>query len=243
MTTLARVAALLLAAAMLVGCTTTPAPEPTPAPRPVTSEEAQLLAVTRFMNFDRGSRAFSTELAVSGVDTQMQGWIDYESALGYSAVTGSFGAEALLWTDAAVGSIPTEPDADGNPPLPIPPTATAGWEIQQLDPTTSAFHALLASLSALGQDRPDNPLLVQQSGALWLRDDEVDGTPVTVFASPLSDEPAGDATVDPDASPLRIWVDSTGLMLRVEVRLDNTWTVVDFPDVDAPDLNLPGGDE
>lgn len=168
-----------LVAALLVGCTASPAADPTPTARPVSSEEAQLLAVTRFRNYDTGSRPFSTELAVSGVDTRVVGWVDYDSALGYASVTGSFGAEALLWTDAAVGAIPRDPDADGYPVLPIPATSDPAWQIQQLDPTASAFHALLAAISALGQDRPDNPLLLQQSGALWLRDDTVDDTAVT----------------------------------------------------------------
>ncbi|TPX05844.1 hypothetical protein FJ656_04350, partial [Schumannella luteola] len=101
-----------LLAVLLVGCTAVPEADPTPTARAVSSDEAQLLASARFTNYDRGTRPFSTELAVSGVDTRVVGWVDYDSAVGYASVTGSFGAEALLWTDAAVGAIPRDPEAD-----------------------------------------------------------------------------------------------------------------------------------
>ncbi len=232
----ALVAALALAAGLLTGCT--PA-EPADGPRAVTSEEAQLLALARFTNFDRGTRAFSTELAVSGVDTRVQGWVDYVAELGYATVSGSFGSEALLWSDGSLGSIPAVPDADGNPPLPIPDLADAAWQFQTLDASGSAFSALLAALSALGQDRPDNPLLLQQSGAMRLRVDDVAGTPVTVFAAPPDDAPDAGGELDPEASPLRLWVAEDGLLLRAEFRLDGRWITVELPDVAAPELELP----
>lgn len=231
--------AALLLAAVLTGCTGTDQPASEPTARPVTSEEAQLLAITRFTNFDAGSRPFSTALDVSGVETSMTGWVDYVSELGYASVTGSFGAEALVWTDGSLGAIPREPDADGYPVLPIPPTSDPGWQIQQLDPSASPLDALLAAISALGSDRPDNPLLVQQSGALWLREDEVDGTDVTVFAAPPSDAPVEGEAPTEDTSSLRLWVADDGLLLRAEVRLNDSWTTVDFPDAPAPSLELP----
>ena len=233
------VAAALLIAAALTGCTGADQPTSEPTARPVTSEEAQLLAITRFTNYDTGSRPFTTSLDVSGVETAMTGWVDYVSALGYASVTGSFGAEALLWTDGALGAIPSEPDAEGYPVLPIAPASDPDWQIQQLDPSASALDALLAAISALGSDRPDNPLLVQQSGALWLREDQVDGTAVTVFAAPPSDAPVEGEAPTEDASSLRLWVAASGLLLRAEVRLNDGWTTVDFPDAPAPTLELP----
>ncbi|CAN5414648.1 hypothetical protein BH09ACT4_BH09ACT4_11020 [soil metagenome] len=237
---LATLVAVILALALLAGCST-PTAEPTPTARPVTTEESQLLAITRFTNFDTGSRPFHTQLTVSGVETEMMGWVDYASALGFVSVTGSFGAEDLLWTNAALGAIPREPDADGNPVLPIPDLTDPGWQVQALDPAASGLDAMLAAISALGSDRPDNPLLVQQSGALWLRDDTIDGTPVTVFAAPPSDDPAGSDGGAPQDASLRLWVTAAGLLLRAEVRLNNVWNTVDFPDAAAPTLEMPAG--
>jgi len=234
-----RLLAALIALAVglsLAGCADESVTEPTP--RPVTGEEAQLLAITRFTNFDRGSRPFHTEITVTGVASALQGWVDYGSQLGYAAVTGAFGAEALLWTGSSVGAIARDPDAGGNPVLPIPDTSDPGWQIQHLDPAVSPLFALLAAIGALGQDRPDNPLLLQQAGAMWLRTDEVDDAAVTVFAAPPDDEPL-EPTTAPADSPLRLWVDADGLLRRAELHLNNTWNTVDFPDVAAPRLELP----
>ena len=227
----------ILVIALLGGCAATP--EEAPSPRPVTGDESQLLAITRFMNFDTGSRPIHTQITVSGVDTELTGWVDYSSQLGFVSVTGSFGAEALLWTNAALGAIPRDPDADGNPVLPIPALTDPAWQIQTLDPGASGLDALLAAISALGSDRPDNPLLLQQSGALWLREDRVDGTPVTVFAAPLSDEPVDEAPAAEEAT-VRLWVDADGLLRRAELELNDEWSVVDFADAAAPHLEAPG---
>src|SRR5262249_52147039 len=114
------------------------------------------------------------------------------------------------------------------------------WISHPLDASTSRLDALLITLSGLGSDRPDNPVLVAQSGALWLRTDSVNGTPVTVFAPPPSDRPLADTTTasTADTSPLRRWVSGAGLMLRAEIRLGGDWNTADFPDSAAPSLTV-----
>lgn len=211
--------------------------------RPVTTDEAQLLAIARFNNFDLGSRPFTAEVQERGTDLHLQGWVDYASLLGYAAVTGAFEPQALLWTATTVGIATQQPDSTGDPTLPIPALDGGSWTSSPLDAEASRLDALLATIGGLGADRPDNPLLVQQSGALWLREDEIDGTPVTVFAAPPSDEPldASDAPPDADTSPLRLWVDESGLLRRAEIRIGDTWTTIDFPDTPGADLELPAG--
>ncbi len=173
----------------------------------------------------------------------MRGWVDYVAQLGYASVEGEFGTEAMLWTDSSLGTIPHPTDSDGYPSFPIPSLDEPLWQIQELDASSSALGALVATISALGSDRPDNPLLLQQSGALWLREDDIDGTPVTVFAAPASDVPLeeGVDAVDPDASNLRLWVDSTGLLRRAEIALSDSWTVSTFPISRGPRAQPPGG--
>lgn len=231
-----RVAAFVLAIGMLGACVATPSEAE---PRPVTSAEAELLAVTRFRNFDAGTRAFETAFTLSGVDVTMRGWVDYVAEIGYASVTGDFGTEAVLWTDASVGAIPRATDDDGYPVLPIPALDDPAWQIQELDAGSSALGVLVATISGLGSDRPDNPLLVQQTGALWLRESDVDGVPVTVFAAPPSDTPVEGGAIDPDASPLRLWLDADGFLRRAEVVLNDAWTTIEFPDVAGPELSLP----
>lgn len=242
--TIRALVALLAAAALLTGCVSTaPDPAGTPTPRAVMSEEAQQLAIARFANYDTGSRPFRLTMTVDGSELSLRGWIDYVAHLGYAAVTGRFEAQSLLWTETTVGIIPAVPDAQGDPALPIPALDDQGWSSHPLDPSASDLDAVLTTLGNLGSDRPDNPLLVQQAGALWLRTDEVDGVAVTVFATPPSDEPVADGAIPAaDASPIRLWVDANGLILRAELRQSGEWITVDLPDEPAPALGLPGGE-
>lgn len=210
--------------------------------RPVTTEESQLLAIARFNNFDAGSRPFSGSVQERGVDLHLQGWVDYAAGLGFAATTGDFPAQALLWTGSEIGIAEAQPDAAGNPVLPMPGFSDPGVSLDRLNPESSRLDALLAVIGNLGADRPDNPLLLQQAGALWLRDDHIGDSPVTVFASPPNDSPrdASSPPLDADTSPLRLWVDAKGVMLRAEVRVGDDWTTVDFPDEPGQTLALPG---
>ena len=42
-----------------------------------------------------------------------------------------------------------------------------------------------------------------------------------------------DDDVDPDAASVRYWVDDDGVLLRVEVRLGDSWATVDFGDAEG----------
>ena len=237
------VAGLALVAALALSACGGEPPDPDAGARPVTTEEAQLLAVARFNNFDAGTRPVRSSVTEQGTALALQGWFDYASHVGYAAVTGEFDPQSLLWTASAAGIADAAPDAEGNPPLPIPVSLTSG-ESRGLDPTSSRLDALLAVIGSLGSDRPDNPLLLQQTGALWLREDTIDSTAVTVFAAPPSDTPpdASSPPITADTSSLRLWVDAAGLMRRAEVRLGSDWTTIEMPDAAGPVLTLPTGD-
>gem|GEM_PF-1261117 len=233
----ASVAALL----MLGGCSAADSDDfPTADARPVSSDEAQLFAATRFHNFNAGTRTIAFSLTETVGATDFAGWFDYTSGVGYGRVATDAGAQLLLWDHTVVGTHPSTADTA---PLPIPdadPDALAtAWNGGALTPGSSRLHTLLAALAALGSDRPDNPLLLQQSGALWLGDREIDGNEVTVFAGPPSDEPlpAGESA-SPEAATVRYWVDATGIMQRVDVRLAGVgeWTRIDLGP--APDVSL-----
>ncbi|PZU49073.1 MAG: hypothetical protein DI566_01785 [Microbacterium sp.] len=234
-----RIGAALVLAASLAGCAA-PAPDPTPAASAVTTEQSQLLAAMRFTNFDAGTRPFTTTVGEGGTTLALHGWVDYATHTGYAAVTGEgFAPQALLWTDTTVALIPAEPDADGMPPLPIPGADDPTWLSRAIDASASALDRRLVLIGSLGSDRPENPLLLQQTGALWLGEDEVDGTAVTVFAAPPSDEVAEPGSVDADTSPLRLWVTADALLLRAQTRVDGAWQDVDFGTAAGPDLEAP----
>ena len=210
-------------------------------PRPVTADEAETLAIVRLMNFTEGTREVTSTVTENGAELQLSGWIDYVSHVGYVSVTGDgFDPQALLWTEDRIGITTAEPDENGLPPLPILPLDDEAWTSRPLDAAGSPLDATLVALGNLGGDRPENPLLLQQTGALWLRDDSVGGVPVTVFAAPPSDV-ALEASAPPvaeDDSPLRLWVTDDGLALRVELRgTDGVWTTIDYGDA-GPSITL-----
>ena len=134
--------------------------------------------------------------------------------------------------------------ADGLPTLPVA-AADAGWQVRGIDPATSPLDTLLASFTVLGSDRPDNPLLLVQSGALWLEETtlDVDGEQVSaqVFAAPPSDAVLGpdDEQPTPESATVRFTLDERSLMLRAELLIGLQWVTIDFSDApsDSPAHN------
>ncbi len=234
----AAVLAVVLSLSSLFGC----APAETAGPRTVTSDEAQLLAVLRFRNFDAASRQVVTTLTDRGTELQLSGVVDYRSSTGFGVLSTS-GAPAylILWTDGLIAARPTDSSEAGKalgPPA-IAPESLDGYEVSAMS-GDSTLHSLLSIIIALGNDRPDNPLLLQSGGALWLREDTIGETPVTVFTGPSNAGETSAATasaIDPDASGARYWLDDTGLLLRVEVRLGAAWVTVDFADAGDARVN------
>src|SRR5699024_7746396 len=108
--------------------------------------------------------------------------------------------------------------------------------------------AVLALLSALGVDRPENPLLLQQAGALWLDEqtletDDGDVT-VSVFATPPGEEALGpdDPEPTPEDAAVKLWVDETGVLHRTEAFIGNEWVTINHGTAESPELtaqNLP----
>ncbi|MDM7830353.1 hypothetical protein [Cellulomonas edaphi] len=182
--------------------------------RPVTSEEAQTLAQVRFRNYDAGARvvAASTEDAQGPV--HLDGWVDFVDHVGYASLDQEGAAPSLLTWDGESAAL--APAAAATAPLP-PPAELASAQRSPLDASASAEHALLLVLLDLGSDRPENPLLLQQGGARWLRSDEVQGAPVDVFTATS----AGNA---------RYWVDGDGLLRRAEVLVGGEWVTIDLGD-------------
>jgi hypothetical protein len=232
--------ALVAAVALLVGCA--PAAE---SARPITTEESQLLAVVRFNNFNAGARTVLAAFSDAGTELSLEGWVDYETQVGYATLTESEsgGVSLVVWDEATLAARPvaaSEAAELTQSPVTAPTLAT-DWGTAPLSPQ-GALHPLLAILIALGNDRPDNPLLLQQGGALWLRVDSIGETEVTVFSGPTTADDADadtSTTVDPDAANARYWVDADGLLLRCEVRLGSEWVTIDLGPADDVHLESP----
>lgn len=228
---------ILLAAS---ACAPMPAPAEDPAQdaRPLSSDEAESLAMMRFRNFDAGVRSIEFGVADAGEDYTVSGWVDYAAHLGYATIDARGERSLIAWSADAISS---HPSADQTPPLP-PPGLDAGaseWTTSDLVADASRLHAALGVVLSLTSDRPDNPLLLQQTDARWLREDTIGDVAVDVIAGPTSDtpyDPGSGAADDGSDAVLRYWIDESGLLHRAEVRLGGSgeWTAVEFGE--APDV-------
>lgn len=215
------------------GTGTVSSASPTASARPLTTDEAQGLATMRFQNYAAGVRTVRFEVADAGRTYVVDGWVDFVAHLGYASVheTSSGETGLLAWTAQTVSTFDGDVDPGDEPPLPPPGLDEAAWVTSDLAPDRSRLHALLAVLTGLANDRPDNPVLLQQSDARWLREDSVDGVPVDVLAGPTSDDLSEqDPDADGSAATVRYWVDESWRILRLETRLggSGSWTGVDL---------------
>ena len=221
--------AVLATIALLTACA--PAVQAEPEPRPLSGSEAELLAVVRFRNFDAGTRSIETRIpGTQAGDLRLSGWFDYAARVGYVSTSTQRGSAGLTWWNESTVAVREDPVEAA----PLPPPAD-GWESGPLDPSGTTLAAALALIGGLGADRPENPQLLAQSDAAWLRTDEVHGIEVDVFAGPSGDQ---GVAADVEDRP-RYWVDESGILWRLQVRLGGAdeWTVIDLGD--GGGLTLP----
>lgn len=217
--------------AMVTACAPADVAEVAEDLRPLSTAEAERLAVVRFRNFDAGTRPIDVRIpGTSAGELRLTGWFDYETKAGYAAASTDDGSAGLVWWNESTVSVREAPADDA--PLPLP---ADGWESGPLDPSSTSMAAALALIGGLGSDRPENPQLLVQSDAAWLRADKIDGIDVDVFVGPSD---AGATGSDPDQRP-RFWVDERGLLLRFEARLGGAsdWSVIDLGD--GADIAVP----
>jgi len=232
----AAVATIPMIVTLATGCA-----DAAPTPRAVTTEESQLLAITRFANFDAGTRSFTSTFTDAGHELTLEGWFDYRTGVGYGALLDDGEPNSLLtWETHTLAIHAPTGDSAILPPPDVDDTPGAPWALGPLDPTRSTLHAALILIGELGRDRPENPLLLQQGRATWRGADTVNGIEVTVFGGPtgLSD---GESAVDHQTSGpeprLRYWIGDDGVMHRVEAVLGQQPVSVDFGPGDDVDLD------
>lgn len=185
--------------------------------RPVTVAESERLASVRFRNFDAGSRKVTATYTDQGHEVALEGWYDYTTHTGYGLVSADgVPSDRVVWDGRVLAT--TAGDRLGEPV-----TSLDGWQAGRLDAGTSPLAVVLTVLAGLGADRPENPLLIRQGGALWLREDTAGRQEVTVFAGPTEG-------TDPDAAGIHYWVDQSGLAHRVDVRLGRQWAEIILED-------------
>ncbi|WP_329582065.1 hypothetical protein OG500_19690 [Kitasatospora sp. NBC_01250] len=214
--------------------------------RPVTMDEASQLALSR-LNLYQASPVAVTLTADEGgtVVVRVSGVVDYRShrAAGSYETTGTGAASAagagaldhglIVWDDDGLGLAPVPPGDPGPPWQQAEHIPRSGWSPRPY--TADPLDAGLQLLMGLGADRPDNPLLLAQSGARWLGRDRIDGRSYDRFAGPRAQGSTPGTGSDGGRSPLTYWVDANGGLGRVTMRMPGlgTPTTVEFAGHDA----------
>lgn len=217
--------------------------------RPVTTEEATRLALSR-LNLYQASPVAVTLTATEGggVVVRVKGVVDYRNhrAVGSYEVTGAAGASQasgpgagqldrglIVWDTGGLGLAPARRGDDGPPWQQAEHIPRSGWSARSY--TADPLDTGLQLLIGLGADRPDNPLLLAQSGARWLGRERVDGRDHDRFAGPRAQGTAPGSGPDGGRSPLTYWVDDDGGLRRVTMRMPGlgTPTTLEFAGRDA----------
>ncbi|WP_158973208.1 hypothetical protein [Streptomyces griseus] len=200
-----------------VSATTTPA---------LTIPQAELLALTRFTNYRRGSTQVTADIPVQGHSAQLTGRLDWRHGTGLAVLQGKggvleHGRHLLRWDRSTVsvqydwtGPLPTHPPRDG-------------WTERALTAHASPMDTSLLLLLNLAADRPDNAQLLLHSGARRLSQEKVAGVPVTVFAGPSVTAPGA---VRSTPGRTLYWIDGNGGLRRFSARPGGAggWLVATF---------------
>ncbi len=201
----------------------------TPKWHPVTTEESQLFALSRFKNFEAGARQFSTEINIKQQELIIDGWVNYEEMLGVANVKGKdFAPQIILWDGSKVSLYKNENNISLKAYIDRIPINTQTIS-RPINPSASLLDTLLVTLLQLGIDRPENPLLLQQTGTLWLKEEVDNGKKIQIFAGPPSGEPLKpeDSAPTPEKALVKYGIDVDGMMWRVEILLQK-WVIINF---------------
>ncbi|MFE2946654.1 hypothetical protein ACFXHK_06400, partial [Embleya sp. NPDC059267] len=191
--------------------------------RAVTVDEASRLAASRLTLYQASPVAVALTAAEGGgVTIRVEAVVDYRTrrAVGGYQVTGAAGQldrGLIVWDGAGLGLAPVPAGVDGPAWQQAEHIPRQGWSSRAYtaDPLDSGLRLLIQ----LGADRPDNPLLLAQSGARWLGHDRIQDRKYDRFSGPR----AQDAT-DGKLSPLTYWVDGDGTLRRATMRMPGLGT-------------------
>lgn len=203
--------------------------EAEPEPRSLTPEEAELLAVVRFRLY----RASPVPVLMEWPGRPSSSFavtLDLKDHRAYGRFTTSEDGQQLeegfvAWSfDRLATALPSAAGSSGDQ---VP--AEGEWQMRSITTSVPRDILLLLALN-LGSDRPENPLLLQQSSARFLRQDRLGDQTALVLEGPIraDGEPSEDRS-----SRLRFWVSEEGDPLRVEAYLgdaEGEWATIDLTD-------------
>ncbi|MFI0977391.1 hypothetical protein ACH4SP_10225 [Streptomyces sp. NPDC021093] len=198
-------------------------------PRPLSTEQAEQMALSRFSLYEKSPLEVVARAPMGSSAVEVRAVIDYRAqrAVGTYTAGGSRGLIAWDATGLAV--------AEGTAGSAADATAAAvrlgsrAWSPRAY--SGDPLDAVLRVAMGLGTDRPDNPQLLAQQGALYLGQGEWNGAayhlysgprpaPARKAAHPTARDAGRTAPAGPAGarSPLTYWINEQSGLGRVEIR-------------------------
>jgi hypothetical protein len=180
-------------------------------PQPLTDDQAAALSQVLVRNYEAGGAEVTATVPYGvGAELQLDGVVDWVDHGGLGELTTTVDGEETERTDVAW----TESD------VAVRPSGAADdeWTVRPADPDGVPLDRIIALIVATAGPERDNPLLVAQSDARWIRSDRVDGAD-------------GDIAVDviDGGGRLQFWIGvDDGLLYRVDADIegfDGTTTI------------------
>ncbi len=188
------------------------------------------MAIMRFQNYDKRVLNVSIDVPGAPVDFHTRAVIDLRNHAGYGEYsTKQPGAEEVLTSGVIAWSQSMIATTDGGSFKKIP--SDSAWTQREIG-QASAVDAMLLLALQLGMDRPENPVLLQQSTARLLRTEKVDGKEVWVMSGPaptgVDSDSQGDGANSSGSTKSRTkyWVNKDGVMSRFEANLGGSWATL-----------------
>jgi hypothetical protein len=172
------------------------------APQSLTDDQAAALSQVLVRNYEAGGAEVTATVPYGvGAELQLDGVIDWVEHGGLAELTTIVEGEEtertdVAWTESEVAVRPSGADDE--------------WTLRPADPDGVPLDRIIALIVASAGPERDNPLLVAQSDARWLRSDRVDGAD-------------GDIAVDviDGGGRLRFWIGvDDGLLYRLEADIE-----------------------
>jgi hypothetical protein len=171
--------------------------------QPLTDDQAAALSQVLVRNYEAGGAEVAATVPYGvGSELRLDGVVDWVDHGGLAELTTTVEGEEterteVAWTESEVAVRPSG-------------AADDEWTLRAADPDGVPLDRIIALIVASAGPERDNPLLVAQSDARWLRRDRVDG-------------PEGDIAVDviDGGGRLRFWIGvDDGLLYRLDADIE-----------------------
>jgi hypothetical protein len=197
-------------------------------PRPLRTEEAEQLAVSRFSLYEKSPLEVVARAPMGNGTVEVRAVIDYRAHHAVGAYTASGSRGLLAWDATGLAAARGTAASAADAVAAADRLDSRAWSPRKY--SGDPLDVVLRIAMGLGTDRPDNPQLLAQQGALYLGRDQWNGAAYNLYSGPRPTASRRDpnttaqgarhpAPAGPTGarSPLTYWINDRYGLARVEI--------------------------